>query len=512
MAGTDLLLLLFKHSIVVMLLILILRAMKNASASKRVFAARCGLIALLITPVLCFFLPEIPVRLPYQISAILTPPASLPALDWLAPLPVDQVAFSVPAKAVELGRILLLAYLAGAAFNLLLMAWSLLRLRQLRINASHLENEEWQTALQQLSRQFGLQRKVSLLQSPEITSPLSWGWKNPVIALDLNSISQANPENILAHELAHIAKYDWLAIMVSRLLIVIYWWHPLMYQLHKTIAHDLECAADDAVLLTGALPSNYAQTLITVSRHAYATKAQGTLASNIADRGNPLKQRVTGLLDNHRSREPVSAKQWMLGTLLCTLMILSLGGMVIKGEHIVWPDQLLSASASNKNSSPERLLDELNIPNFTQLAVAMRAQNFNLRHASGGASFRQRAAIPALILGLQDQRPVVRQLAVWGLSEMRFPETTPAIAAMLRDSEAAVRAEAVGALGDIGETQWLNAMLNMLKDNDPRVRARAAHALGDLQEKASIPALKSALYDTDKDVAEQVQWALSELN
>ncbi|WP_422640641.1 HEAT repeat domain-containing protein [Undibacterium umbellatum] len=109
-----------------------------------------------------------------------------------------------------------------------------------------------------------------------------------------------------------------------------------------------------------------------------------------------------------------------------------------------------------------------------------------------------------MTLALQGQRPAIWQIAVWGLSEMRFPETCPTIAALLSDPD--------GALGDIGETRWLDAMLHLLKDDDPRVRSSVAHALGDLQEKASIPALTSILNDADKGVVHQVQWTQMEMN
>ncbi|HEY0062085.1 MAG TPA: hypothetical protein VGC21_08185, partial [Telluria sp.] len=81
MAGSDLLLMLFKHTLAVALVLLVLRALRHASAARRVFAARCGMVALLLVPVLCLFvpaLPALPVQLPHALTAALEPEATLP--------------------------------------------------------------------------------------------------------------------------------------------------------------------------------------------------------------------------------------------------------------------------------------------------------------------------------------------------------------------------------------------------------------------------------------------------
>lgn len=511
MAGSDLLVLLLKHTLTVVLVILALRALRDASAARRVFTARCALFALLLAPVLWLLVPVLPVRLPYAWTALLEPPVALPPLAWLASVPARAEAFAAPAAAVSAGQALLFAYAAGVLLYALRTVLGLVRLA--RIGTRAVEAPEWQASLTRLRAGMGVQRPVRLLVSDQIASPLSWGWRKPVIVLDPHSLAQADPDAVIAHELAHIAHHDWPAMLLARALVALYWWHPLMHLLFRRFQHDAECAADDAVLASGVAPSRYAQTLVDVSRRAFGPVANpqaGTLASQIAARGAQLIGRIGALLAPHRSRAAVTKAQWLFGMAATATLTLVLGGLVQRGEHIVWPDRLLDARSSHAGDSAEALLEALGNPNFTQLAAAMRAENFAQRHAGGHESFRQRAAIPALILALQDRRPVVRQLAAWGLSEMRFPETAPALAALLADPVPAVRAEAAGALGDMGEARWLPALLAMLSDRDPGVRARVAHALGDLADPASVPALQAALTDTDPRVAAKARWALDE--
>ena len=509
MAGTDLVLLLLKHSLTVALVLLVLRHWRGASAARRVFVARCGLLALLLALLLTMWLPlpALPLHLPYAVTAMLDAPLVLPDLPWLARPPVAAAGFGASAHAAILGRGLLLVWGTVAGLMIMHMLAAVLRLQRLASVAALVTAPAWCASLARLRARDGVKRQVTLLVSDRVRSPLSWGLRRCVIVIDPVSLRTASPDAVLAHELAHIARHDWPVMLFARALVALYWWHPLMHLLQRTLAHDIECAADDAVLASGILASEYAQTLVSVSRHAFAPGA----ATGLAGRGAALVARIGGLLEARRARGPVSAGQWLAGSGLTLALVLVLGSLVVRGEHVVWPERLLGAPADDPRQDAARMLEGLDNPNFRQLAQAMRSGDVGQRHAPGGTSFRQRAAIPALMLALQDRRPAVRQLALWALGEMSFPETAPAIAALLTDPAPAVRAEAAAALGDLGEVRWLPVMLALLRDGDPVVRARVAHALGDLADPAAILALRAARTDPDPDVAAQVDWALAQM-
>lgn len=517
MAGTDLALLLLKHTATVVLVLLALRLLRSSSAARRVFAARCGMAALLLMPLLWLGMPQLSIGVdaPLALSALLDPPLAIPDMAWLTALPPTEEAFAAPARAAALGRLLLIVYALGVLLHLLRLACNLRRLHRVADGAQSLHAQPnaaaWTRAVEQGRAAFGLRRPVRLLVSGDAASPYSWGLPSPVIVLDPHSAAHAEPAPIIAHELAHIAAHDWPTLLLARCLLAFYWWHPLMYLLVRTLEHDTECSADDAVLAGGIAPSHYAHTLVAVSRNAFDPRPPAALANRIAGRGAQLLARVAALLEVHRPRGRVTPSQWLTGALATGVLVSAMAGLKLRGEDVVWPDQLFAAGATDTRHTAVQLLEALGNPNFTQLAAAMRTGRFDQRHAMEVASFRQRAAIPALLLAMRDQNPAVRRLAVWGLGEMRFAETAPAIAALLVDPDAAVRAEAVGALGDMGETRWLKPMLAMLRDHDGRVRARVAHALGDLGAEAGVPMLTTMLNDPDPQAVEQVQWALQEL-
>lgn len=289
MAGTDLAQLLLKQCVTVVLLLLVLRLLSGASAARRVFAARCGVVALLLMPLAWLALPSAAPAFRFDmslaVSALVQPPLEIPAIVTTAVVPDLDHAVSLPARGAQWGRWLLAAYVFGVAWHLLRLAAGVWRLCRAAAQARALVAQPWVDALARLRTELGL------LVDDMAVSPYSWGWRTPVIVLDHCSVDSADPDAVLAHELAHIRAYDWPMLLLARVLFALYWWHPLMYPLRRMLEHDTECAADDAVLAAGVRPSHYAHTLLTVSRQVFGGTG-GTVANRIASRGAMLVARI----------------------------------------------------------------------------------------------------------------------------------------------------------------------------------------------------------------------------
>ncbi|UUZ50845.1 hypothetical protein LP420_15110 [Massilia sp. B-10] len=90
-----------------------------------------------------------------------------------------------------------------------------------------------------------------------------------------------------------------------------------------------------------------------MSRHAFA-QAPAYLASQIAGRGKALALRIGALLDQRRARAPVSRGQWLLGAAASLALVLVLGTLVQRGEHVVWPDALLAPAWVRRAQAPKR--------------------------------------------------------------------------------------------------------------------------------------------------------------
>lgn len=516
-----------KISIVLAIAFALQGLVRFGSADKRALIVKVSLIYLCLAP---FFIikdwglgTQMQLQAPFILSAISDRAMDIPALPQLAYQASEIHTAEASFNAVTL---LLAAYAGIAALLLLQLLYSLYRLVRSQSRLANSKGAEfhnarhylWTDRLHQLTKQFGIKRPVQLLISDTISSPISWGiWRHTII-IDINSFQNQSPDDILRHELAHIVNHDWMSMIAMRMVCALYWFHPLIWLLQRQFRYQIECAADNTVLRTGGRASDYAQTLIDVSR---AVQSPKHMAMQIASEGPSLYQRIVNILNPEQIRTPVTRRDWLIGIALTVLILFCSASFSIVGEQVQWPQQLFESSLSHK-AAPNKVssevidqLEALNDSDFQALASAMRSRDFAHRHAKKSGSFKQRQAIPILILALHDEDPVIRQLALWGLSEMRFYETLPVIAILLKDQDALVRAEAVGAIGDFGEREWASKILPLLSDSSPMVRERVAHALGDLNDPRTIRSLEEALHDQSNHaharVMNELRWALQEI-
>ena len=89
-------------------------------------------------------------------------------------------------------------------------------------------------------------RRVEVRESPDLTAPATAGWRSHVILLpeDWRSWDDDERRAVLAHELAHICRDDYLTGIVARAAMALYFYHPLVHWLAARLRLEQELAAD----------------------------------------------------------------------------------------------------------------------------------------------------------------------------------------------------------------------------------------------------------------------------
>jgi len=106
----------------------------------------------------------------------------------------------------------------------------------------------WQARLQQLALQFGVQRVVRLRVVRDLASPLTAGWWRPVVLVPAALLTGMAPElldALLAHEMAHIRRYDYLVNLLQNLVETLLFYHPAVWWISHRIRVEREQIADD---------------------------------------------------------------------------------------------------------------------------------------------------------------------------------------------------------------------------------------------------------------------------
>lgn len=103
--------------------------------------------------------------------------------------------------------------------------------------------EKWQ-------QNHGLKRKIKVMVSDRISTPITYGIISPKIILpktmDYSNIKQM--EYIFTHEMNHIKRYDNLWKVISLIALCIHWFNPLVWVMFVLFNRDMEISCDERVL------------------------------------------------------------------------------------------------------------------------------------------------------------------------------------------------------------------------------------------------------------------------
>ncbi|MBK9706656.1 MAG: HEAT repeat domain-containing protein [Acidobacteria bacterium] len=152
----------------------------------------------------------------------------------------------------RLPMILAVCWMAIAVAMLLKILWSyslLIRLRG-RLTGSpqhHLEKTG------RMAAELGIGREVKLFESFEVSMPMTIGAIKPIIILPVglsDNLSEAEFTSVIAHELAHIRRWDYLTNFVQRLIEAVLWMNPVVWVIGRQMMVERELACDDWAVKT----------------------------------------------------------------------------------------------------------------------------------------------------------------------------------------------------------------------------------------------------------------------
>ena len=109
----------------------------------------------------------------------------------------------------------------------------------------------WELRLAYLRARFGVRRPVRLLSSAFVLTPMLVGWIKPAILLPASLLSGFPPQQvelIIAHELGHIRRWDYLANLAQVVVETVLFYHPVVHWISRDVRNAREECCDDLVL------------------------------------------------------------------------------------------------------------------------------------------------------------------------------------------------------------------------------------------------------------------------
>lgn len=162
---------------------------------------------------------------------------------------------------------------------------------------------------------FQERKRPRLLTSTAIGAPMSWGLPPGVVLLDAACLNRPETARaVMAHELAHVRRRDWLFLGLSRLAVALFWFNPLVWALHAALAARTEDAAD-AAALAEVDPPTYAQTLVSLAA-GYGHPA----AVGLTGPARSLARRIACIM---KSERPASSRPLLMAAAVGALVVVA---------------------------------------------------------------------------------------------------------------------------------------------------------------------------------------------
>ncbi len=214
--------------------------------------------------------------------------------------------------------IVLVIWSAGVLLLLSRLIIGLIVARRMKSVATQPPTRDLLHTFHHLTHRIGVSRPVRLLHSALVQVPTVIGWLRPVVLIPFGCLANLSPtqlEAILAHELAHIRRHDYLISVLQSVVEAVLFYHPAVWWVSQRIRLEREHCCDDLAVNIGGDPLTYARALSLLAEQSLALPAI-SLAAN----GGILTMRIKRLLS---PRESPASSQLAAVTILALIIAVS---------------------------------------------------------------------------------------------------------------------------------------------------------------------------------------------
>jgi beta-lactamase regulating signal transducer with metallopeptidase domain len=245
----------------------------------------------------------------------------------------------------------LLAWFAGVLVLSIRFLGGLRTANRLTRRGTRPATEEYQRMLARLAARLTLTRPVKLLQSAVVKVPTAIGAFRPAILLPASvftGLPTRGLEALIAHELAHVRRHDYLVNLIQTAAETLLFYHPAVWWVSSRIRAEREQCCDDLAIAATGDARSYARALVRLEEMRGSAPALAVAAG-----GGNLWKRVLRLLSEPPSSPPASG--WLSGALaLATVFVIGAAARV--GSPESWEDPGSAAALTESIGSPDAVV------------------------------------------------------------------------------------------------------------------------------------------------------------
>lgn len=222
--------------------------------------------------------------------------------------------------------------------------------------------EEWALRVPELIARLNLSRCIRWVESSRVRVPQVMGWFKPVVLVPssmFTTLSPAEIECLLLHELVHIRRYDFVVNLMQCVIETVFFYHPGVRWLSRRIRLERELACDEAVVSLTEDKLTFSRALLSLAD--LAQLPQPTLAATEGD----LTARIRAVLGLQRSGSASGVAVW-----LCLAGLLIISGIIfIAGQKQNELPEVAAESSASESSIERFVEDGIPVPDLSGKVV-----------------------------------------------------------------------------------------------------------------------------------------------
>lgn len=235
---------------------LAMHALRNRSANARYLAGVATLLLMAVAPVVTLLFVQ--GAQPWLVSPV------EPSTGWSFVVVGASADAGFAATSAAVMPWLVVAWFAGVlalAIRLCAGWWRIQGLRRTGVRPA----PAWVADLvARLAVELRVPVRVQVLMSALIDAPTVIGWLRPVILLPASVVTGLSPqqlEMVIAHELGHVRRFDYLVNLVQVMIGTLLFYHPAVAWVSERVRIERENCCDDIVIAHTTDPVSYARAL-----------------------------------------------------------------------------------------------------------------------------------------------------------------------------------------------------------------------------------------------------------
>lgn len=247
---------------------------------------------------------------------------------------------------------IVLFWIIGASVLLLRLIGSWVYVQQLKAEGIRLTESRIQEMFRRIAVKLNIRSTVHLFESVRVSTPVVIGFMKPVVLLPVGlatGLTTKQIEAILAHELAHVKRFDYLVNLIQSLVEVVYFFHPALWWLSSRVRAEREHCCDDVAVQVCGDKLAFARALAEVE----AFRQSPALAMAFASKKGMMLQRVKRVLGV--TEKP---QRRMSPNVLVLFVLLVFGVSVYAFQQDGKPKQAKAKNISHTSDGTKIVLDE----------------------------------------------------------------------------------------------------------------------------------------------------------